>query len=118
MRGEPLLRAMFAAAVEAARAPGAIAKALPAAPGGKTLVLGAGKASGLMAETVERLWSWPLAGLVVTQEGYARPCERVEVVAASHPTPDRAGALAAARMLEMVRGLSSNDLVLCLISGG
>jgi hydroxypyruvate reductase len=118
MRGEALLRAMFDAAVEAARAPDAIAKALPVPPVGKTLVLGAGKASGHMAETVERLWSGPLAGLVVTQEGYARPCERIEVVEASHPTPDRAGAAAAARILEMVRGLSFDDLVLCLISGG
>ena len=109
---------MFDAAVEAARAPGAIAKALPVPPAGKTLVLGAGKASGHMAETVARLWSGRLAGLVVTQEGYARPCELIEVVEASHPTPDRAGAVAAARMLEMVRGLSFDDLVLCLISGG
>ena len=109
---------MFAAAVEAARAPDAIAKALPERPAGKTLVLGAGKASGHMAEAVERLWPGPLAGLVVTQEGYARPCRRIEVVEASHPTPDRAGAAAAARMLEMTRGLLPDDLVLCLVSGG
>src|SRR5215510_9359197 len=114
MRGEALLRAMFDAAVEAARAPDAITKALPVPPAGKTLVLGAGKASGHMAETVERLWTGRLEGLIVTQQGYARPCQRIEVVEASHPTPDRAGAAAAIRMLEMVRGLIADDLVLCL----
>jgi glycerate 2-kinase len=118
MRGEALLRAMFAAVVEAARAPDAIAKALPARPAGETLVLGAGKASGHMAATVERLWQGPLSGLVVTQEGYALPCPRIEVVEASHPTPGEAGAAAAARMLEMARGLGPDDLALCLISGG
>jgi len=54
----------------------------------------------------------------VTRYGYAVPCERIEIVEAAHPVPDAAGEAAAARMLETVRGLTGDDLVLCLVSGG
>jgi hydroxypyruvate reductase len=46
------------------------------------------------------------------------PCSRIEIVEAAHPVPDDAGRQAAARIAEMVQGLSADDLVLCLISGG
>ncbi len=55
---------------------------------------------------------------MVTRYGYAVPCERIEIVEAAHPVPDAAGMHAAQRMLERVQGLSEDDLVLCLISGG
>jgi glycerate 2-kinase len=89
------------------------------------VVLGAGKAGGAMAQAVEALWpaDKPLSGLVVTRYGHtpARPAgvpERIEVVEASHPVPDAAGLAAAERILALTQGLTADDLVLCLISGG
>jgi len=71
-----------------------------------------------MAKAVEEAWPGPLSGLVVTRYGHAVPCERIEIVEASHPVPDESGHRAARRMLEMVHGLGRDDLVLALISGG
>ncbi|MGE0013541.1 MAG: glycerate kinase [Azoarcus sp.] len=113
-----LLAAMFAAAVNSAQPEHCIPPHLPAPPKGRTLVIGAGKASAAMAQTLEQHWPGPLDGLVVTRYGYAVPCERIEIVEAAHPVPDAAGREAAARMLAQVQGLSANDLVICLISGG
>ena len=98
----------------------------PPAPGkGRTLVLGAGKAGGAMAQAVEALWpaDAPLSGLVVTRYGHTPPrpaglAPRIEVVEAAHPVPDAAGLAAAERMLALTQGLTADDLVLCLISGG
>src|ERR1700689_5057329 len=47
-----------------------------------------------------------------------RPLKRIEVVEASHPVPDEASQKAASRILESVRNLTPDDLVLCLMSGG
>ncbi len=110
---------LYGSAVEAVSA----AKCLPAylpkpAPGGRTLVIGAGKGAAAMAKVVEDQWQGELEGLVVTRYGHGADCKRIEVVEASHPVPDEAGRHAAARMLKMVQGLTENDLVLCLISGG
>ena len=98
---------------------------LPQPPKGRTIVIGAGKAGGAMAQAVEALWpaGAPLAGLVVTRYHHVPPRpeglpQRIEVVEASHPVPDEAGLAAAQRILAMVQGLSADDLVLCLISGG
>ncbi|MCO5358565.1 glycerate kinase type-2 family protein [Acidovorax kalamii] len=102
---------------------------LPAPPspesGGRTLVLGAGKAGGAMAQAVEALWpaDAPLSGLVVTRYHHTPPRpeglhQRIEVVEAAHPVPDAAGLAAAERILALTEGLTENDLVLCLISGG
>ena len=71
-----------------------------------------------MAQAVEAAWPGPLRGLVVTRYGHAVPCERIEIVEASHPVPDESGHRAARRMLEMVKGLGPDDLVLALVSGG
>jgi glycerate 2-kinase len=114
-----LLRAMFDAAVRAASPKLRIPAHLPAPPkGGRTLVVGAGKASAAMAKAVEDAWAGPLSGLVVTRYGHVVPCERIEIVEAAHPVPDDSGHRAARRMLEMVKGLGPDDLVLALISGG
>ena len=113
-----LLRRMFDAAVAAALPAGIVAGHLPAPPKGRTIVLGAGKASAAMAKAVEDHWTGPLTGLVVTRYGHAVPCERIEIVEAAHPVPDEAGRAAAARMLEIARSAGPDDLVLCLISGG
>ena len=117
-----LLRSLFDAAVEAAQPAVCLPPHLPDPPdpssGGRTLVIGAGKASAAMAKAVEDHWPGPLSGLVITRYGHAVPCERIEIVEAAHPVPDEAGRAAAARILELVRGLTADDLVLCLISGG
>lgn len=113
-----LLQRMFGAAVEAAQPAHCIAPWLPAPPRGRTLVIGAGKASAAMAQALERHWPGPLTGLVVTRYGYAVPCERIRIVEAAHPVPDAAGLEAACQLLELVQGLSEDDLVICLVSGG
>lgn len=82
------------------------------------MVIGAGKASAAMARAVEDHWRGNLSGLVVTRYGYLVPCERIEIVEAAHPVPDAASMDAAQRMLQLVHGLTEDDLVLCLISGG
>ncbi|MBC7548791.1 MAG: glycerate kinase [Polaromonas sp.] len=98
---------------------------LPAPPSGRTIVIGAGKAGGSMAQAVEALWPTdkPLEGLVITRYGHIPPRpaklnQRIDLVEASHPVPDAAGLAATQRILALVRGLTKNDLVLCLISGG
>jgi hydroxypyruvate reductase len=109
---------MFDAAVAAASPKLRIPPHLPPAPKGRTIVIGAGKASAAMAKAVEDAWPGPLSGLVVTRYGHAVPCNWVEIVEAAHPVPDESGHRAAQRMLEMVKGLGPHDLVLALISGG
>ncbi|WP_145651606.1 glycerate kinase type-2 family protein [Pseudoduganella lurida] len=113
-----LLRRMFDAAVAAAQPALCLPPHLPAPPRGRTLVIGAGKASAEMARVVEQHWPGALAGLVVTRYDYGVPCERIEIVEAAHPVPDAAGMAAAQRMLALVKGLTADDLVICLISGG
>jgi glycerate 2-kinase len=113
-----LLRDMFGAAIASAQPEKCIPPHLPAPPRGRLIVIGAGKASAAMARAVERHCPGSLSGLVVTRYGYAVPCGRIEIVEAAHPIPDAAGVHAARRMLELVRDLSEDDLVLCLISGG
>lgn len=112
------LLSLFRAAVDAADPMRIVPPHLPAPPRGRTLVIGAGKASAQMARAVELHWRHPLQGLVVTRYGHGVATEQIEIVEAAHPVPDQAGLDAAGRMLELVRGLSSDDLVLCLISGG
>lgn len=113
-----LLQRMFLAAVEAALPERCLPPHLPAPGRGRTVVVGAGKASAAMAAALERHWAGDLSGLVVTRYGHAVPCARIEIVEASHPVPDAAGRAAAARILAMVQGLGPDDLVICLVSGG
>jgi glycerate 2-kinase len=113
-----LLLQMFHAAIASAQPALCVPPHLPAPPRGRLMVIGAGKASAAMAQAVEAHWPGSLSGLVVTRYGYAVPCRRIEIVEAAHPVPDAAGMHAAQRMLDLVRGLSEDDLVLCLISGG
>ena len=113
-----LLRRMFDAAIDAAQPSLCLPPHLPPRPRGRMVVIGAGKASAAMARAVEDNVDGPLDGLVVTRYGYAVRCERIEIVEAAHPVPDAAGIEAARRIRERVAGLTADDLVLCLISGG
>jgi glycerate 2-kinase len=112
------LSSMFSAAVAAADPSVITPRHLPARPKGRLVVLGAGKAAASMAKAVEDHWSGAIEGLVVTRYGHAVACRHIEVVEANHPTPDEAGQMAAARILDMAKALGPDDLALCLISGG
>ena len=122
------LQALFHAAVRSAQPLQGMRAWLPEPPRGRTLVLGAGKAGGSMAQALEALWpaDAPLSGLVVTRYDHIPPrpagltglAQRIEVVEAAHPVPDAAGLQAAERMLALTQGLTADDLVICLISGG
>ncbi len=113
-----LLRSLFDAAVAAADPATVVPAHLPDPPRGRTVVVGAGKASAAMGLALERHWPGELEGLIVTRYGHGAPCQRLEVVEAAHPVPDEAGRAAAARILDLVQGLTADDLVLALISGG
>lgn len=117
-----LLRQMFDAAVAAAQPALCLGAHLPPAPKGRTLVIGAGKASAAMARAFEDLWTArdnsPLEGLVVTRYGYQVPCRHIEIVQAAHPVPDAAGQQVAQRIRALVTGLTADDLVVALMSGG
>lgn len=118
-----VLKSIFSAALAAADPRKSLAKHLHEIPlpepGGRLIVVGAGKAAAAMAQAVEAAWSaLPLSGLVVTRYGHGLPCQRIEVVEAAHPLPDQAGIDAAHRILRMLKGLSEKDRVLALISGG
>jgi hydroxypyruvate reductase len=119
------LRSLYDAAVRRALPAEVIGGFLPPPPKGRTLVLGAGKAGGAMAAAVDALWprEAPLSGLVVTRFDHVPPAYRgaggrIEVVEAAHPVPDAAGLAAARRILALTQGLTADDLVLCLVSGG
>jgi glycerate 2-kinase len=114
----PFLTSLFHAMVAAADPALLLPARLPAPPAGRTVVIGAGKAAAAMARTVEESWPGELTGLAVTRYGHGVPCRRIEVVEAGHPLPDSAGSGAAARVLDLVRGLTEDDLVLILLSGG
>jgi glycerate 2-kinase len=113
-----LLKAMFDAAIAAALPEKSLPASLPAPPKGRTIGVGCGKAAASMARAVEDHWSGQLSGLVVTRYGHKVATKRIEVVEAAHPVPDAAGRAAADRILKMVRGLTGDDLVLFLASGG
>lgn len=113
-----LLNSLFRAATASADPAQVIQRHLPQPPKGRTIVLGAGKASSAMAAAVERSWPGSLEGLVVTRYGHAVACDQIEIVEAAHPVPDRAGLDAATRILQLARSAGPDDLVLCLISGG
>lgn len=113
-----LLRRLFESAIAAAQPALCLPAHLPPAPKGRTIVIGAGKASAAMARALEDHWAGPLEGLVVTRYGYDVPCQRIEIVQAAHPVPDAAGLQAAQRIRALVTGLTADDLVIALISGG
>ena len=113
-----LLRQMYDAAVAAADPARTVPAALPEAPTGRTVVVGAGKAAAAMAAAVEAHWRQPLEGLVITRYGHAAPTSHIEVLEAGHPVPDAAGVAGASRIAAMTAALGPDDLVLCLLSGG
>lgn len=117
---QSFLHKLFDAALAAVSPAVCVPPHLPPPPKGRTVLIGAGKAAAAMAAAVEAHWpaNAPLSGMVVTRYDHGMTTTRIEVVEAAHPVPDVAGEQAATRMLDLVRGLTKDDLVLCLISGG
>lgn len=117
-----ILLGLFDAALAAALPEGKFRDRLPAPPdeskGGRTIVIGAGKASARMARAFEEEWGRPCEGLIVTRYGHGCETKHIEIVEAAHPVPDQAGLDAARRILELAKGAGPNDLVVCLMSGG
>jgi hydroxypyruvate reductase len=113
-----LLRALFRAAIDAADPKLCVPPHLPTPPAGRTIVVGGGKAAASMARAVEEKYLGPVSGAVVTRYGHAVPCQHIEIIEAAHPVPDAAGAAGAQKLLDAVQGLTKDDLVLCLMSGG
>lgn len=112
------LRGLFDAAVAAADPGRALAAHLPAAPQGRTVVIGAGKGAAQLAAAFEALWPGPLEGVVVTRYGYGCATQRIRVLEAAHPVPDAAGLAASAALFQAVHGLTADDLVVALVCGG
>ncbi|AUM74146.1 glycerate kinase type-2 family protein [Paracoccus jeotgali] len=117
MDDKAVLISLFQTAVAAADPMRFIARNLPTRPQGRVLVVGAGKASARMAEAVEAAWG-PCEGLVITRYGHARPTQGIRIIEAAHPVPDTTGVTATQQMLDLLRGLTADDLVLALVSGG
>ncbi|MGE6744064.1 glycerate kinase type-2 family protein [Allorhizobium pseudoryzae] len=116
---KPFLAALFDVAVQAADPLTGIRAHLPEPPpSGRTVVIGAGKGAAQMAAALETLWPGPLTGIVVTRYGYGCETRGIEVLEAAHPVPDEAGLAAGARLLDLVSGLTENDLLIALVCGG
>ncbi len=113
-----LLISLFDEAVRAADPETCLAGYIPARPRGRTVVIGAGKGAAQLAQAFERQYDGPLTGVVVTRYGYAAPCDRIDVLEASHPVPDQAGIEATQRIIDAVTGLGPDDLVVALVCGG
>ncbi|MEA3537180.1 glycerate kinase [Rhizobium sp. CC-YZS058] len=113
-----MLATLFRAAVDAADPLEGMRRHLPAPPKGRTAVVGAGKGAAQMARALEALWDGPLSGVVVTRYGYGCATRSIDVIEASHPVPDAAGLTASRRLLDAVKDLTADDLVIALISGG
>src|SRR5215212_2212902 len=113
-----LLQESFRAAVAAADSQHIVPAQLPPRPKGRTYVAGAGKAAAAMACAVEAAWTGPLEGIAITRYGHGLPTKRIRVVEAGHPVPDEAGEAAAREILQKVKALGPDDLLLALLSGG
>src|SRR5262245_9282338 len=120
MSPRELLLGSYRAALAAADPLKIVPGHLPRPPKGKTLVVGAGKAAAAMALAVEQNWpaDAPLAGLVITRYQHGLLTNRITVVEAGHPVPDASGGKAAQEILRLVKGLTPDDRLLALVSGG
>ena len=119
-RARQALRALFDAAVAAADPRIVLAQHLPPKPTkGRTIVVGGGKSAAVMAAALEDAWpDVAMQGVVVTRYGHAVPTKRIEVIEAAHPVPDANSQKGAQRLLQAVQGLTADDLVIALMSGG
>ncbi|HBF28275.1 glycerate kinase [Rhizobium sp.] len=114
-----LLQDMFQAAIASAEAEPAVLRNLPDKPKGRCVVIGAGKASAAMAAALDVAWpDVDLSGVVVTRYDHAVAAGRIRIIEARHPVPDDNSLLAGREILKAVQGMSADDLVIALMSGG
>ena len=122
-RFKKILIKMFDDAVSISHPANLMAKYIPnKQPSGKTVVIGAGKASAEMARAYEIAWENKgyknLDGIVITKYGHKRKCKNINIIEASHPVPDKAGLDATNNIVNLIKPLTSKDLIVVLISGG
>jgi len=85
----------------------------------QVFVVGAGKASTMMAKEIENILGDRITdGHVVVKYGHAAELKYITVTEAGHPVPDNNGYLATQKILEIVAQAEEKDLVICLFSGG
>lgn len=113
-----LLHSLFEAAIDATQPHRCVPIHMPCPVAGRTIVVGAGKASAAMAQAFEQNYKGEISGLVVTRYGYAVPCEKIDIFEAAHPVPDENGLKAAQQILQRVSDLTEQDQVVVLLSGG
>lgn len=113
-----LLRNCYEAAVQSVMPEQSMAAFLPEPPKGHTYVIGAGKAAAKMAQIFEELWNTSYSGVVVTRHGQKLPTKKIKVLEAAHPVPDENSASAAQEILDSLKSVTADDLVICLLSGG
>lgn len=120
MSPRKLLLDSFNVAVAAADPLHIVSRHLPKPPKGHTLVVGAGKAAAAMALAVESHWPKEagLDGIVITRYDHGLSTNRIAVYEAGHPEPDKQGEQVAREILVKVKQLGTEDLLLCLVSGG
>ncbi|MBV7378117.1 glycerate kinase type-2 family protein [Maritimibacter dapengensis] len=112
------LTGLFDAAIAAADPARALGPNLPAPPKGRTVVIGAGKGAAQLALAFESIWEAPYSGVVVTRYGYGAKTDTIRVIEAAHPVPDAAGEEGARALMDAVTGLTPDDLVIALVTGG
>lgn len=113
-----LLRRMYDAAVASAQPDLCVARHLPEPPKGRTVVVGVGKAAAAMAKALEAHWQGALSGVVVVPTGAALPLRQIQVMVGSHPVPDQSSVDGGKALMQAVTGLTPDDLVIALVSGG
>ena len=86
---------------------------------GHIYVLGAGKASSLIAQALEDILGDNIAeGLVIEKRGQARRLKRIDVIEAGHPIPDENAVKGTEKIIEIVNRAKSGDIVFACITGG
>ncbi|MFC1619583.1 glycerate kinase [Candidatus Neomarinimicrobiota bacterium] len=120
MNPQEALQQAFKAGLAAAQPGSAVERHLPLPPSGHTIVVGAGKGAVPMALAVDHAWDAPLSGVVITPHGTTGESlpDRISVLEAAHPVPDATGVAATGEVLQAVQDLTTDDQVICLISGG
>ncbi|MDA0333778.1 MAG: glycerate kinase [bacterium] len=92
---------------------------IPLTDTGRVIVVGAGKATPAMARAVEHALGDRIhCGSINTKHGHAVALTRITTVECSHPIPDADGVAGARGILQLLQGLTQQDVVLCLFSGG
>lgn len=112
------LKKLFLDVVNASKPNAVMKNKMPKAPMGETFVVAIGKAGAEMAKVVEQKWKKKIEGIAIVPDGHECQCENIEIHQARHPLPDKRGMDATKKIIEKVKKLKKDDLLLCLISGG